>query len=115
MCIRDLRGKRVLVTGAASGIGRATALAFSREGAHLVLCDLDAASLALDALRRAASLDRSAVRAAAFATHDFDGALGRYSIDPNGETSCTRMSGRQVRDGSFDDERAVLLTLACGG
>ena len=45
MCIRNLRGKRVLVTGAGSGIGRATALAFAREGAHIVLSDLDEASL----------------------------------------------------------------------
>lgn len=33
--------KHVLVTGAASGIGRATALWFSRRGARLVLCDRD--------------------------------------------------------------------------
>ncbi|RZL89661.1 MAG: SDR family NAD(P)-dependent oxidoreductase [Variovorax sp.] len=45
MTIRNLRHKRVLVTGAASGIGRATALAFARQGAELVLCDLDAARL----------------------------------------------------------------------
>ncbi|MGJ4949046.1 SDR family oxidoreductase [Bradyrhizobium sp. HKCCYLS20291] len=35
--IRDLRGTRVVVTGASSGIGRATALALAREGASLVL------------------------------------------------------------------------------
>ena len=40
-----LKGKTVLVTGAASGIGRATALAFAREGAHLRLIDIDAAGL----------------------------------------------------------------------
>lgn len=34
-------GKRVLVTGAASGIGRETALAFARQGADLVICDVD--------------------------------------------------------------------------
>src|SRR6185312_8233267 len=34
-------GKRVLVTGAASGIGRATALAFAAQGADLVICDID--------------------------------------------------------------------------
>jgi NAD(P)-dependent dehydrogenase (short-subunit alcohol dehydrogenase family) len=37
-----LKNKVVLVTGAASGIGRAIALAAAREGAHLVLSDLDA-------------------------------------------------------------------------
>jgi NAD(P)-dependent dehydrogenase (short-subunit alcohol dehydrogenase family) len=35
-----LDGKAVLITGAASGIGRATALAASREGAKLVLSDV---------------------------------------------------------------------------
>ncbi|MCA9803339.1 MAG: SDR family oxidoreductase [Cyanobacteria bacterium HKST-UBA02] len=35
------QNKVVLVTGAASGIGKATALAFAREGARLVLADLD--------------------------------------------------------------------------
>lgn len=42
-------GKIALVTGAASGIGRATALAFGDEGATLVLLDRDAAGL--EALR----------------------------------------------------------------
>ncbi|MGH8856136.1 MAG: SDR family NAD(P)-dependent oxidoreductase, partial [Telluria sp.] len=32
-------GKVALVTGAASGIGRATALAFGRAGAHVVVAD----------------------------------------------------------------------------
>jgi NAD(P)-dependent dehydrogenase (short-subunit alcohol dehydrogenase family) len=40
-----LDGKVALVTGAASGIGRATALAFARAGADLVLCDVNAAGL----------------------------------------------------------------------
>ena len=41
-----LDGKIVLITGSAQGIGRATALAFAREGARLALMDIDAEGLA---------------------------------------------------------------------
>jgi NAD(P)-dependent dehydrogenase (short-subunit alcohol dehydrogenase family) len=41
--LMNLDGKLALVTGAGSGIGRATATAFARAGAHLVVCDVDAA------------------------------------------------------------------------
>ncbi len=36
-------GKRAIVTGAASGIGRATAELFAREGAHVIVADLNEA------------------------------------------------------------------------
>ena len=41
-----LRGKAAVVTGAAKGIGRATAELFAREGARLVLADVDEDGLA---------------------------------------------------------------------
>jgi NAD(P)-dependent dehydrogenase (short-subunit alcohol dehydrogenase family) len=43
--VRDLSGRSALVTGAASGIGRATALECARRGADLFLCDLNEAGL----------------------------------------------------------------------
>ena len=39
--MHDFHGKTALVTGAASGIGRATAIAFAKAGASLVICDVD--------------------------------------------------------------------------
>ena len=45
MDVRNLSGKTVLVTGAASGIGRESALAFARRGAHLFLGDVNQAGL----------------------------------------------------------------------
>lgn len=41
MDVSSLAGKMVAVTGAGSGIGRETALAFGRRGADLAVCDLN--------------------------------------------------------------------------
>ncbi len=59
---RSLHGKLALITGAASGIGRATALRFAREGARLIVCDLDQEKLR----NVAAELGASCVLAHAF-------------------------------------------------
>lgn len=45
MNLRTLNGKAVVITGAASGIGEALALACAKRGARLLLADIDAAGL----------------------------------------------------------------------
>ncbi len=55
MAIKKLKGKRVFISGAASGIGAATALAFAEEGCSLALADKD-----MDGLAATASLVQSA-------------------------------------------------------
>ena len=71
-----LTDRVAVVTGAAVGIGRAIALAFSRFGAHVAVCDRDAENLAavvreVEAVQRAAVSDvfdvRDETRVRAFA------------------------------------------------
>jgi NAD(P)-dependent dehydrogenase (short-subunit alcohol dehydrogenase family) len=45
MDVSNLAGKSALVTGAASGIGKETALVLARRGADLVICDLNSEGL----------------------------------------------------------------------
>jgi len=68
-----LEAKRALVTGAASGIGRATAVRFASEGARVALLDVDEESLAeaaracgAGALALAADVSDEAAVSAAF-------------------------------------------------
>jgi NAD(P)-dependent dehydrogenase (short-subunit alcohol dehydrogenase family) len=51
MDLSSMQGMTALVTGAASGIGLETALAFARRGADLVICDLDEVGLGAAAER----------------------------------------------------------------
>lgn len=44
--LEDLRDRTAVVTGGASGIGRALSLLFAREGANVVVADLDEAGMA---------------------------------------------------------------------
>jgi NAD(P)-dependent dehydrogenase (short-subunit alcohol dehydrogenase family) len=80
MDVSTLQGKTVLVSGAASGIGRETALACARRGARLVICDLDERGLEATAAeitalgcavtaRRVDVADRAAMAAFAAAVH----------------------------------------------
>ena len=65
--------------------------------------------VALDAINRANKKDRAAIRDAVFATRNFSGVLGTWSFTDTGDTTLTTMSGRQVKNGAFDDANAVTL------
>ena len=42
----EIAGRSIIITGAASGLGRAWALGFLRDGAHVVAADVNEAGLA---------------------------------------------------------------------
>ena len=82
------QGKTILITGAASGIGRATALIFAREGANVVCADINEAgvketaekinalgsqalALAVDVTKRAAVNDMVELAVNGFGRIDF--------------------------------------------
>ena len=64
----------------------------------------EAASVALSALNKVCKKDRAAIRDAVFATKDFDGVLGKWSFDANGDTTLADIQGHIVKGGKLDLE-----------
>jgi branched-chain amino acid transport system substrate-binding protein len=61
----------------------------------------EAAGVALRAIRDAGSKDRRAIADAALAIRDYDGALGRWGFDANGDTTMRTLTVSGVKDGRF--------------
>lgn len=83
--VRDLAGKNVFVTGAASGIGRAVALQAAREGAVLHLTDIQGELLEKVAAEAAAAGGRVALAEPADITdHDAVRRLAKSATEASG-------------------------------
>lgn len=61
----------------------------------------ECAQVALEAIRRAGRKDRAAILQAVARTRDFEGALGRWSFDENGDITLGTMSGFVVKNGEW--------------
>ncbi|MCJ0905488.1 SDR family NAD(P)-dependent oxidoreductase [Rhodococcus sp. ARC_M6] len=84
--LRDLTGTLVVVTGAGSGIGRETALAFAAQGAILVVCDIN-----LESAQDTATLINSPSHAGG-AEAVFGGGAHAYQVDVADEQAMTRFA-----------------------
>ena len=56
----------------------------------------------LQAIERVGRADRAAITQAAFATRDFDGVLGHWSFDANGDIDLRRGTRLTVRSRHFE-------------
>ncbi len=67
----------------------------------------ECARVILQAIAKAETKDRASILAAVAGTRDFDGVLGRWSFDANGDTSSQVMSGQIVHDGKFEFSKVL--------
>ena len=74
---------------------------FSKMPEGYAIYGYECGKVALEAIRRAGKKDRDAIRAAGVSIRNFDGALGKWSFDKNGDTSLRTMSGNTVKNGKF--------------
>lgn len=98
-----LDGKVILITGAAAGIGRATALRLSGEGARLIVADRNAEGVeALAASIRSSGADAAALT---FDAADFAAARAMVSraVEVHGSLDCLINNAGIYRRGHFLD------------
>ncbi|WP_298019660.1 SDR family NAD(P)-dependent oxidoreductase [uncultured Parasphingopyxis sp.] len=76
---RSIAGKTAIVTGAASGMGRATAHLFASEGAHVAVTDLEQ--------------DASDAVAAEIADDDYAGSARAWALDVSDKDAIIRVTG----------------------
>lgn len=67
----------------------------------------ESAKVALEAIKKAGKKDRAAIVDAALGLRDYEGALGKWSFDANGDTTLRTISGSVVKDGDFVFEKLL--------
>jgi branched-chain amino acid transport system substrate-binding protein len=70
----------------------------------------EAANVMLDAIERASKegeVTREAVLQQIFATEDYNGVLGTWSFDEDGDTTLTELSVQRVENGQFEYQRTI--------
>jgi branched-chain amino acid transport system substrate-binding protein len=97
------------LTGAGADWYRRYKERFQSDQDYYVSNAYDAMNVALAAIERVGKRDRAAIRDAIFATHDYDGLLGPWSFDRNGDTTMTSMSIIQVKNGRWDEANAQIV------
>ena len=74
----------------------------------------EAACVAIEAIRVAGTKDRRAISDAALAIRHFDGALGQWGFDANGDTTMRTLTVSVVKNGRFEFEEIIDATVESG-
>lgn len=75
---------------------------FNMEPEGYAVYGYEATKVILDGIARAGIKNREAIRQAVAETQNFNGALGTWSFDKNGDTTLKTMSGNTVKNGTFE-------------
>ncbi|HEX5692599.1 MAG TPA: branched-chain amino acid ABC transporter substrate-binding protein, partial [Roseiflexaceae bacterium] len=75
---------------------------FNGEPETYAVYGYEAANVAMAAINQVCEKDRAKIRDAVMGTKDFEGVLGTWSFDANGDTSLTTMSGSQIKAGKAE-------------
>lgn len=67
----------------------------------------EAGKVALEGIKRAGKKDRESIRAAVAGIKDYEGALGKWSFDANGDTSLKVMMVEEIKNGQFSPVKIV--------
>lgn len=74
---------------------------FGLEAESYGIYGYEAANVSLAAINQACKKDRQAIRDAIFAVKDFDGVLGKWSFDANGDTTLSDVQGFIAQGGKW--------------
>ena len=62
----------------------------------------ESAKVVVDAINKVCKNDRAAIRDAVMSTKNYNGVLGTWSFDENGDTTLTKLSGNVVKNGKWE-------------
>lgn len=80
---------------------------FNAEPEAYAVYGYESGRVALEAIRRAGKKDREAITDACRHIRDFEGALGKWSFDENGDTTLKVMMVETIHDGKFTPVKVV--------
>ncbi|HEY9846479.1 MAG TPA: ABC transporter substrate-binding protein, partial [Candidatus Caenarcaniphilales bacterium] len=75
---------------------------YSAEPEAYAAYGYEAANVVYAAINQVCAKDRAAIRDAVLGTKNFQGVLGTWSFDENGDTSLTTLSGNAIKNGKFE-------------